>query len=60
MEDGDTESYQDSVVIQDSVFLSRKMGSINGYFGRYIIKPIINVNLTSSPDVSGRIDMTSK
>ena len=32
MEDGDTESYQDSVVIQDSVFLSRKMGSINGYF----------------------------
>ena len=32
MEDGDTESYQDSVVIQDSLFLSRKMGSINGYF----------------------------
>ena len=32
MEDGDTESYQDSVGIQDSVFLCRKMGSINGYF----------------------------
>ena len=38
MEDGDTESYQVSRVIQDSVFLCRKMGSINGYFGRYKIK----------------------
>ena len=36
-EDGDTESYQYSRVIQDSVFLCRKMGSINGYFVRYII-----------------------
>ena len=31
MEDGDTESYQYSRVIQDIVFLCRKMGSINGY-----------------------------
>ena len=32
MEDGDTESYQYSTVIQDSVFLCQKMGGINGYF----------------------------
>ena len=32
MDDGDTEAYQVSVVIQDSVFLCRKMGSIDGYF----------------------------
>ena len=32
MEDGDTVSYQVSSVIQDSVFLGRKMCSINGYF----------------------------
>ena len=29
MEDGDMESYQISRLIQDSVFLCRKMGSIN-------------------------------
>ena len=32
---------QYSRVIQDSVFLCRKMGSIIGYFGRYII--IVNI-----------------
>ena len=32
MEDGDTESENASRVIQDFVFLSRKIGSINGYF----------------------------
>ena len=32
MEDGDTVSYQVTRVIQDSVFLSWKMCSINGYF----------------------------
>ena len=31
MKDGDRESYQYSRVIQDSVFLCRKMGSSNGY-----------------------------
>ena len=38
MEDGDTESENASRVIQDFVFLCRKIGSINGYFCRYIIK----------------------
>ena len=37
MEDGDTESENASRVIQDFVFLCRKIGSINGYFCRYII-----------------------
>ena len=37
MEDGDTESENASRVIQDFVFLFRKIGSINGYFCRYII-----------------------
>ena len=60
MEDGDTESYQDSVVIQDSVFCLGKWVVSMVIFGRYIIKPIINVHLTSSPDVNGSIDMTSK
>ena len=32
MEGGDTESENASKVIQDFVFLCRKMGSINGYF----------------------------
>ena len=31
MKDGDRESYQYSRVIQDPVFLCRKMGSNNGY-----------------------------
>ena len=38
MEDGDTESENASRVIQDFVFLCRKIGSINGYFCRYIMK----------------------
>ena len=38
MEDGDTESENASRVIQDFVFLCSKIGSINGYFCRYIIK----------------------
>ena len=38
MEDGDTESENASRVIQDFVFLCRKIDSINGYFCRYIIK----------------------
>ena len=38
MEDGDTESENASRVIQDFVFLCRKIGSINGYFCRYMIK----------------------
>ena len=38
MADGDTESENASRVIQDFVFLCRKIGSINGYFCRYIIK----------------------
>ena len=38
MEDGDTESENASRVIQDFVFLVRKIGSISGYFCRYIIK----------------------
>ena len=37
MEDGDTESENASRVIQDFVFLCRKIGCINGYFCRYII-----------------------
>ena len=37
MEDGDTDSENTSRVIQDFVFLCRKIGSINGYFCRYII-----------------------
>ena len=37
MEDGDTESENASRVIQDFVFLCRKIDSINGYFCRYII-----------------------
>ena len=41
MEDGDTESENASWVIQDFVFLCRKIGSINGYFCRYIIKEYI-------------------
>ena len=32
MEDGDTGTCQVSSMIQDSVFLCRKMGCINGYF----------------------------
>ena len=32
IEDGDTESENASTVIQDFVFLCRKIGSINGYF----------------------------
>ena len=38
MEDGDTESENASRVIQDFVFLCRKIGSINGYFCRYTKK----------------------
>ena len=41
MEDGDTESENASRVIQDFVFLCRKIGSINGYFCRYIINPYV-------------------
>ena len=37
MEDGDTENYHVSSVIQNFVFLCRKVGSIKGYFCRYII-----------------------
>ena len=37
MEDGNTESENVSRVIQDFVFLCRKIDSINGYFCRYII-----------------------
>ena len=37
MEDGDTESENASRVIQDFLFWCRKIGSINGYFCRYII-----------------------
>ena len=40
MEDGDTESENANRVIQDFVFLCRKIGSIYGYFCRYIIKSI--------------------
>ena len=40
MEDGDTESENASRLIQDFVFLFRKIGSINGYFCRYIIKKL--------------------
>ena len=32
MEDGDTENYHISSVIQNFVFLCRKVGSIKGYF----------------------------
>ena len=41
MEDGDTESENASRVIQDFVFLCRKIDSINGYFCRYIINLFI-------------------
>ena len=34
MKDVDTQSYQVSIVIQDLVFVCRKMGNINGYFDR--------------------------
>ena len=43
MEDGDTESENASRVIQDFVFWCRKIGSINGYFCRYIIKMLIRL-----------------
>ena len=47
MEDGDTESENASRVIQDFVFLCWKIGSINGYFCRYIIKTWIKMKNTN-------------
>ena len=37
MYDGDTEKYHVGSVIRNFVFLCRKVGSIKGYFCRYII-----------------------
>ena len=41
MYNGDTENYHVSSVIRSFVFLCRKVGSIKGYFCRYIINSII-------------------
>ena len=41
MYDGDTENYHVTSVIRSFVFLCRKVGSIKGYFCRYIINSII-------------------
>ena len=50
MEDGDTESENASRVIPDVVFLCRKIGSINGYFCRYIITICIGKSIRIKKD----------
>ena len=58
MEDGDTESENASRVIQDFVFLCRKIGSINGYFlqvyNKFFISDGIDIfsDYSLSPDVT--------
>ena len=51
MEDGDTENYHVSSVIQNFVFLCRKVGSIKGYFCRYIINKGIRRPSVRRPSV---------
>ena len=54
MEDGDTESENASRVIQDFVFLCRKIGSINGYFLQVYNSDGIDIfsDYSLSPDVT--------